>query len=290
MVFAKANRERRGIPAGLLAMDILNNEVRFEYHVRTNETRGRKLYVSTDIRIVYVHGGRAEWKIKEAVYHVKAGSLLLLSNTVPRIIVEIDPDCPLEFMVLNISPRFLFRIGFLRLFTEMKGVSPVMGHCPEDIVSLFKKVKSEYDCPALHTQTMIAAAALMILVYLSRERGVVAEPNVIEPRIKNVLDYIDNNFNERIYLSRLSKMANMNTDVFSRCFKKCNGITVCQYIRNKRIARAIDLIESTDSKILDIAFRCGYENMANFYKAFRAVTGKHPSELRNPVPSRTGRP
>jgi AraC-like DNA-binding protein len=260
-------------------MDILNNEVSLEYQLRTNENRSRKLYVSTDIRIVYVQSGKAEWKIKETFYKVKAGSLLLLSNTVPRVIVEIDPGCPLEFMVLNISPRFLFRIGFLRLFTEMKGVSPVMEHCPEDIVSLFKKMKSEYDCPALHTQTMIEAAALMILVYLSRQRGVVADPDVIEPRIKNVLEYIDNNFNERIYLSRLSEMANMNTDAFSRYFKKCNGITVCRYIRKKRIARAIDLLESTDSKILDVALRCGYENMANFYKSFRAVTGNNPSDL-----------
>jgi AraC-like DNA-binding protein len=262
--------------------DILNNEVHFEYLFRTNETRSRKIYISTDIRIVYVCKGKAVWKIGEAVYNVKASCLLLLSNTVPRIIVEIDPDCPLEFMVLDISPRFLFRIGFLRLFTGMKGVSPVIEHCPEDIASLFGKMLSEYDKPVLHTQTMIAAATIMILVYLARERSITAEPNTIEPRIKNVLDYIDSNFNERIYLSQLSKMANMNMDAFSKYFKKCNGITVCRYIRNKRIAKAIDLLESTNSKILEIAFRCGYENMANFYRSFRAVTGKHPSELRPP--------
>jgi transcriptional regulator GlxA family with amidase domain len=132
---------------------------------------------------------------------------------------------------------------------------------------------------------MIAAAAIMILVQLARERGIAAEPNSIEPRIKNVLDFIDNNFTGQISLSRLSKMANMNADAFSRYFKKCNGITVCRYIRSKRIAKAIDLIESTDSKIVDIAFQCGYENMANFYKSFRAVTGKHPSDIRNSGPS-----
>jgi AraC-like DNA-binding protein len=262
--------------------DILNNEVHFEHMFRTNETRSRKIYVSTDIRVVYIQKGKAAWKIGKAIYNVKAGCLLLLSNTVSRIIVEIDPDCPLEFLVLDISPRFLFRIGFLCLFTEMKDVSPVMENCPEDIVSLFKKMRSEYDSPMLHTQTMIAAAGIMILVHLARERGITAKPNTIEPRIKNVLDYIDNNFNDQIYLSQLSKMANMNTDAFSKYFKKCNGITVCRYIRNKRIAKVIDLLESTDSKILEIAFQCGYENMANFYKSFRAVTGKHPSELRNP--------
>jgi AraC-like DNA-binding protein len=260
--------------------DLLNNEVRFEYQLRTNETKSRKIYVSTDIRIVYIHGGNANWKIGAETYRVKAGCLLVLSNTVPRIIGEIDPGCPLEFLVLDISPRFLFRIGFLRLFTEMKGISPVIENCPGDIVSLFKKMRWEHECPAIHTPTMITAAGIMILVHLARLRGITAEPNTIEPRIKNVLDYIDSNFNEQIYLSQLSKMANMNTDAFSRYFKKCNGITVCRYIKNKRIARAIDLIESTDLKILDIAFRCGYENMANFYKSFRAVTGKHPSELR----------
>jgi AraC-like DNA-binding protein len=266
----------------LFCNNSLNNEIHFEHQFRTNETRSRKIYVSTDIRIVYVRDGKGVWKIGEAVYNVRAGCLLLLSNTVPRVIVEIDPGCPLEFVVLDISPRFLFRAGFLRLFTG-KGFSPVMEHCPEDIVPLFKKIQSEYDKPALHTQTIIATAVVMILVYLARERGIAGEPNTIEPRIKNILDYIDSNFDDQIYLSQLSKMANMNAGAFSRYFKKCNGITVCRYIRNKRIARAIDLLESTNSKILDIAFRCGYENMANFYRSFRAVTGKHPSDLRNPL-------
>ncbi|MDR0450334.1 MAG: hypothetical protein LBH26_03620, partial [Treponema sp.] len=125
--------------------DILNNEVRFEYLFRTNETRSRKIYISTDIRVVYIHKGKAAWKIGKVIYKVNAGCLLLLSNTVPRVIMEIDPGCPLEFMVLDISPRFLFRIGFLHLFTGMKGVSPVAEHCPEDIALLFKKMRSEYD-------------------------------------------------------------------------------------------------------------------------------------------------
>jgi AraC-like DNA-binding protein len=139
----------------LFCNNSLNNEVHFEHLFRTNETRSRKISVSTDIRIVYVRDGKAVWKIGEAVYNVKAGCILLLSSTVSRMIVEIDPPCPLEFMVLA--------------------------------------------------------------------------------------------FDNRIYFSQLSEMANMNAGAFSRYFKKCNGITVCRYIRNKRIARAIDLLESTNS-------------------------------------------
>jgi hypothetical protein len=59
-------------------------------------------------------------------------------------------------MILDISPRFLFRIGFLRLFTGMRGVSPVVEHCGEDIVSLFEKMRSEYDSSLLYTETMTA--------------------------------------------------------------------------------------------------------------------------------------
>jgi AraC-like DNA-binding protein len=48
-------------------------------------------------------------------------------------------------------------------------------------------------------------------------------------------------------------MANMSSGAFCKYFKKCNGITVTEYIRNKRIARAVDLIKSSDLTILDIA-------------------------------------
>jgi hypothetical protein len=73
---------------------ILNSEVHFKYQSRTNETRSRKIYISTDMRVVYIRKGKAVWKIGKVIYNVKGGCLLLLNNTVPRIIVEIDPDCP----------------------------------------------------------------------------------------------------------------------------------------------------------------------------------------------------
>jgi transcriptional regulator GlxA family with amidase domain len=76
-------------------------------------------------------------------------------------------------------------------------------------------------------------------------------------------------------------MACMNKEAFSKYFKKINGINISRYICHKRIAKAIDLIETTELTILDIAMQCGFDSMANFYKSFRLLTGKVPSVLRS---------
>ena len=56
--------------------------------------------------------------------------------------------------------------------------------------------------------------------------------------------------------------------------------------RKARLSRRIDnaiflLKENTEQNILDIALACGYNNTANFNKAFKKVTGTTPSKYRN---------
>ena len=49
---------------------------------------------------------------------------------------------------------------------------------------------------------------------------------------------------------------------------------------NMRIENAQHLLETTDRSILDISGSCGYNNISNFNRAFRRVTGKTPREYR----------
>ena len=56
-----------------------------------------------------------------------------------------------------------------------------------------------------------------------------------------------------------------------------------EYIIRKRIDLAKMELKRTDSNILDLAYRCGFNNSANFNRAFKQRTGQTPSEFRKQV-------
>ena len=60
-----------------------------------------------------------------------------------------------------------------------------------------------------------------------------------------------------------------------------NGLTPWEYINIKRINKAVDLLKSSDLSISSVATQCGYNNMANFSRIFKQITGTTPKHIRN---------
>ena len=71
------------------------------------------------------------------------------------------------------------------------------------------------------------------------------------------------------------------TIVIDSMFKEMNGLTPWEYINIKRINKAVDLLKSSDLSISSVATQCGYNNMANFSRIFKQITGTTPKHIRN---------
>ena len=65
-------------------------------------------------------------------------------------------------------------------------------------------------------------------------------------------------------------------------FRQVSDVTLWGYITDKRIGAAIQLLtdKHCNASMLEIATRCGFNNTANFNKAFRKATGSTPSQYR----------
>ena len=92
------------------------------------------------------------------------------------------------------------------------------------------------------------------------------------------IDYIQRNFERKLTLEELAKVAFLSPTYFSYIFKKLNGISLWKYINIKRVERAIEILKRENISKLEIAERCGFSSSSNFYKTFFAITCKTPSE------------
>ena len=74
--------------------------------------------------------------------------------------------------------------------------------------------------------------------------------------------------------------AGFSTDYFNRIFAAHTGFSVMEYVRFRRLKKAMYLLRMTDRDILDIALECGYEAHESFSRAFKKQYGRTPTEYR----------
>ncbi len=99
-------------------------------------------------------------------------------------------------------------------------------------------------------------------------------------KIKTVYEYVQENYSKKLMLSDASDLVNMSPVSFNRFMKKRTGKTFVDYVNDVRIGFAsIKLIEN-DSSISEVAFNCGFNNIANFNRVFKKIKNTTPSQYK----------
>ncbi|RTQ95043.1 AraC family transcriptional regulator [Lysinibacillus telephonicus] len=99
-------------------------------------------------------------------------------------------------------------------------------------------------------------------------------------RMLDSLEYIERNLDNNLLIEDIAYIACMSKFHFQRMFNMLTGYTVSEYIRNRRITVAAQELINSNSKVIDVAFKYGYESPESFTKAFRKIQGISPSEAK----------
>ena len=83
-----------------------------------------------------------------------------------------------------------------------------------------------------------------------------------------------------ISLQQVAGFVHINPNHFSEVFKRETGCTYIEFVTQERMKRAVDFLQSTQTKVSDIARRVGYEDIKYFTQQFKKYTGQTPSEYR----------
>lgn len=96
-----------------------------------------------------------------------------------------------------------------------------------------------------------------------------------------ILAYIDENcYDSELSLQRISEHFKVSSKYLSLLCKKRYGMTYLQYIQNKRICRASQLLAEKEYSLSEIAVMCGYTNQLTFRRNFKSIMGRNPSDFR----------
>jgi AraC family transcriptional regulator len=143
--------------------------------------------------------------------------------------------------------------------------------------------ESEASLPcALYSETLAHALAMRFLLYESKsEHRLNSSVEPLPPRIlRRIRDRIEAELDTELSLASLAKESGYSRAHFLRMFRAATGLTPHQYVLERRLSTAQQLLQQSKMLLADIALRCGFSSQTHMNDVFRKRLGVTPLEYR----------
>ena len=97
-------------------------------------------------------------------------------------------------------------------------------------------------------------------------------------RMTEVVTYIEEHITEEIDFMDVAKIVCCDAYQFGRIFSYVVGVSLAEYIRNRRLSLAAVEMQASKAKVIDTALKYGYSSPESFARAFREMHGVSPKE------------
>jgi AraC family transcriptional regulator of arabinose operon len=104
---------------------------------------------------------------------------------------------------------------------------------------------------------------------------------MMDPRIKRALAQIDAQLHDQISVARLAADANLSPSRFAHLFRQQVGSSPAQYLRKRRMALALVLLDRTSLPVKEVMLHVGCNDPSHFARDFRRFHGFGPRERRS---------
>lgn len=99
--------------------------------------------------------------------------------------------------------------------------------------------------------------------------------------VMGACNYINQHYQENITLEEVASVSGFSKFHFTRIFKQCMDMTFYEYLNERRITKAEELLYTTVLSVTDIAMQSGFSSISAFNRTFKTMKGCSPSEYRN---------
>ncbi len=250
------------------------------------------------VELVYSVKGKFTHYINGKAYPVSRGDLLFINYGETHSFTSGDENASFynfsvkpEFMSENIinsetiNDIFLIFLpeGTEALHSRKTSCVRFIGEERVEIEEIAKKMCAELDDDSgtLPCKNLVLNA-YMRLIFAKLIRALLRDVGEERPNIltDEVLKYIDANFTSPVNAAALANHCFYNPAYLGRVFKAVYGKSMNEYIREKRMNYAMEMLTSTSLSVEEICERVGYRSKAQFHKSFKEFYGKTPGEFR----------
>ena len=255
-----------------------------------SKTGSEPLHTHDFIEIMYINSGEVDEYVNGKNFVAKKGDLVFMNynsihsfNARGRCTYYNICFYP-EVLEKVVSPDNAFSLLSLSAFNEIskgktEGVVSFSPSEQRELQHILGKMVEE-QAKRLPRFELVNESYMNIVITMIVRK--ISLPDEDEKNAWNELaDYISDNLDSDLSLEMLAKRCFYNPSYFSRLFKSKFKVSLVEYVSNKRIEKAMQLLSETELSAAAISSACGFSNKSVFYRTFSKITGKTPNEYRS---------
>ena len=138
-------------------------------------------------------------------------------------------------------------------------------------------------CQRVYLDELMHLLALRILRMHSNVReSTSAAAQLLAPfRLRRAIDFIEEHLASPIGVAEIATAAGISAYHFSRAFRQATGKPPYAYLLDRRLARARQLLGSTDASLTAVSTECGFNSLSQFSRSFSRGVGVTPTAYRH---------
>jgi AraC family transcriptional regulator len=236
---------------------------------------------------VAIAGSLTTHKISASGMHVAMkGSAGNLCITPAGQAISAHWERQLDNMGISIEPRFIERTAAENHFSSgfefleiYRGEDPLVQQIG---LTLLSEAESDSPSGRLFADSLIQTLTLHLLRNYTTAiaKNGTANGGLSGHRLKRVKEFIDANLESDLTLAEIAAVADLSQFHFAREFRKATGATPQQFLMQRRIEAAKELLSMDGLPIVEVSLRTGFKNQSHFTTLFRKFTSFTPKAWR----------
>lgn len=256
------------------------------FHLNEKQLREIEYHYHDFCKVFILLNGSGGYSVGGSRYALEAGDVILIGrNQIHR--PEFKADYPYERMIIYIAPEFLRRHktedGSLEQIFGKDRI-PVLRLSKEEQVwmqEILRQLEWELSGERYGREIMSNAILVQFLIQIQRKMRKtevmrIQPVKAKDPRIVEILNYIEEHFSEEIAISDLAKEFFLSQYYLMRLFQRETGQTIHNYIIDRRLWLAKNLI-SQGMSATESSFQAGFSSYSSFTRAHKKRFGTTPT-------------
>lgn len=241
---------------------------------------------------LYVLKGDVEYQIDDERLNIPTNySLFLNCIQSGKQLHHSHPKSNCEIVIVTFYPEILKKIYDREL--------PVLLQAPKNTISnqSSEKINNDFliqkyiegllfyfENPSLINEDILILKVKEIILLLSQTQNAEAIQLILSqlfsPTTYTFKQIIEAHLFSQLTIEELAQQNNLSVSSFKREFAKIYNDTPANYIKAKKLEKAAELLLLSDQRITEIAFDCGFNDLANFTKSFTSKYKVSPTAYR----------
>ena len=234
-----------------------------------------------EIEITYVQKGTMCYKVNHMVYHLKEGDIVFNnSGALHSGTMENQKDC--AYIPVTFDSRLIY--GFFQSTVNSKYVDPVIQdsmlpaicidqsepwHKPfrEYLLRIIDLDEKKPDFYELDITICLQSMWRLLLEHITYEPQASRENSLEYDRIKKILSYIEENYQNKITLNDIAGHIHLCESECTRLFKRHMNTTLFAFLQEYRIERSLEFLQD-DQPVSAVADKAGFSDPNYYSKVF----------------------